>query len=107
MQGEGQDKAQNKELEYIEKDNMPYGTYIEVQGVLPLRQRGTGGNRPYRIPVSCWVKTPRQTTTRNATIDYKLTLKFNRFANDADWHIEYEEENPDILVPEPYYISYL
>ena len=38
---------------------------------------------------------------------YKLTLKFNRFANDADWHIEYEEENPDILVPEPYYISYL
>lgn len=32
MQGEGQDKAQNKDLEYIEKDNMPYGTYIEVQG---------------------------------------------------------------------------
>ena len=38
---------------------------------------------------------------------YKLTLKFKNFANDADWHIDYEEPEPSIQVPEPYYISYL
>ena len=38
---------------------------------------------------------------------YKLTLKFKGYANDADWHIEYEEPEPGIEVPNPYYISYL
>ena len=38
---------------------------------------------------------------------YKLTLKFNKYANDVDWHIEYEEPKPGIEVPNPYYISYL
>lgn len=38
---------------------------------------------------------------------YKLTLKFNKYANDVDWHIEYEEPEPGIEVPNPYYISYL
>ena len=67
MQGEGQDKAQNKDLEYIEKDNMPYGTYIEVQGYY----RSVNAERvepALSYTGSCWVKTSRQTTTRNATI---------------------------------------
>ena len=37
---------------------------------------------------------------------YKLTLKFNRYANDVDWHIEYREDK-ELIVPNPYYISYL
>jgi len=29
-------------------------------------------------------------------------LKFKNFANDADWHIEYEEPQPSVMTPEPY-----
>ena len=106
MQGEGQDKAQNKDLEYIEKDNMPYGTYIEVQGYY----RSVNAERVGTGPIVYRFMLGKNTSTNydaERNYHYKLTLKFNRFANDADWHIEYEEENPDILVPEPYYISYL
>ena len=37
---------------------------------------------------------------------YKLTLKFKNYANDADWHIEYEHKR-GILVASPQFISYL
>ncbi|MGM9804849.1 MAG: hypothetical protein ACI3Z7_00190, partial [Candidatus Aphodosoma sp.] len=33
--------------------------------------------------------------------------RFNRFANDPDWHIDYNEEPPSIIAPDEYYISYL
>ena len=40
---------------------------------------------------------------------YKLTMKFNGYANDVDWHIDYDyvPKPPEIVVPTPMYISYL
>lgn len=38
---------------------------------------------------------------------YKLTLKFRGWANEADWHIVYDELTPTIFAPDKYYISYL
>ena len=44
---------------------------------------------------------------RNA--HYRLTLVFNKDANDVDWHIDYDyvPKPPEIVVPNPMYISYL
>ena len=30
---------------------------------------------------------------------YKVTLKFRNNANDPDWHIVYEPEQPEITIP--------
>ena len=91
---------------YRPKDGVPCGTYIEVEAyynsVHP--DRVGHGDIVYRFMLGKNV-----TTDYNAERNhhYKLTLKFNKFANDADWHIDYEEPDPSIQVPEPYYISYL
>ncbi|MBQ7823581.1 MAG: DUF4906 domain-containing protein, partial [Bacteroidaceae bacterium] len=109
MQGEGKDKTQVKEYlgdNQIYKDGKDYGSYIEVHAYYRSihTDRVGSGDIIYRFMLGKNV-----TTDYNAerNYHYKLTLKFNRFANDADWHIEYEEEIPGIQVPEPYYISYL
>lgn len=123
MQGIGPSKLQDadgdKELDhpglpgddfkypdYRPKDDMPYGTYIEVDAyyVSVNPERVGSGNIKYRFMLGKDV-----TTDYNAERNhhYKLTLKFKNFANDADWHIEYEEPEPGIEVPNPYYISYL
>ena len=38
---------------------------------------------------------------------YKVTLHFNKYANDVDWHIDYDKPTPSIDAPNPCYISYL
>lgn len=40
---------------------------------------------------------------------YKLTLVFNKDANDIDWHIDYDyiPKPPEIVAPSPMLISYL
>lgn len=38
---------------------------------------------------------------------YKLTLKFNKFANDVDWHIDYKDQAFDITQPEVYDFDYM
>ncbi len=95
-----------KEDDKAYKDAKPSGTYIEVQAyyVSANEERVGSGDIIYRFMLG-----------KDVTIDYdaernyhyKLTLKFNKFANDVDWHIDYEEEVPGIEVPQPYYISYL
>ncbi len=109
MQGEGKDKTQVKEYlgdKQIHKDGMECGSYIEVhayyRSIHP--DRVGSGDIIYRFMLGKNI-----TTDYNAerNYHYKLTLKFNRFANDADWHIVYEEEIPGIQVPKPYFISYL
>ncbi|MDE7074664.1 MAG: DUF4906 domain-containing protein [Odoribacter sp.] len=91
---------------YRPKDGVPYGTYIEVEAYYNSihPDRIGHGDIVYRFMLGKNV-----TTDYNAERNhhYKLTLKFNKFANDADWHIDYEEPDPSIQVPEPYYISYL
>ena len=32
---------------------------------------------------------------------YKLTLRFNGYANDVDWHIDYKKEDRKIQNPNP------
>lgn len=96
----------NKPEDEFYKDQKPYGTYIEVKAyyVSNAEDRVGSGNITYRFMLG-----KNTTTDYNAERNhhYKLTLKFNKYANDVDWHIEYEEPKPGIEVPNPYYISYL
>ncbi|MCB6973919.1 MULTISPECIES: hypothetical protein [Butyricimonas] len=125
MQGEGEegtesDKRQDvsgnnssvsyptggKEDDKAYKDAKPSGTYIEVRAyyVSSNEERVGSGDIVYRFMLG---KDVIKDYNAERNYHYKLTLKFNKFANDVDWHIEYEEEVPGIEVPQPYYISYL
>ena len=87
------------------KDNVPYGTYVEVEGyyVSKNAQHITEGSIKYRFMLG-------QNTTYNYDAirnhHYKLTLCFRGWANQPDWHIVYEEEDPDMFAP-PVYVPYL
>lgn len=91
---------------YRLKDDVPYGTYIEVHAhyISNNSERLGNGHIIYRFMLGQDVKKDYN-AKRNC--HYKLTLKFKNFANEADWHIEYEEPEPGVMTPEPYYISYL
>lgn len=88
------------------KDKVPYGTYVEVEAyyVSANPERPSSGPIRYRFMLG-----------KNTTYDYnaqrnhhfKLTLCFRGWANEPDWHIDYDEPTPSIHVPEIYYISYL
>ena len=88
------------------KDNVPYGTYIEVEGYYVSRagDNVTNGKIIYRFMLGQDVYYNFD-ATRNC--HYMLTLNFRGNANDVDWHIEYNEDYPQIYMPEKYYISYL
>lgn len=91
---------------YRPKDAVPYGTYIEVHAhyISNNSERLGNGHIIYRFMLGQDVKKDYN-AKRNC--HYKLTLKFKNFANEADWHIEYEEPEPGVMTPEPYYITYL
>lgn len=91
---------------YRPKDAVPYGTYIEVHAhyISNNSERLGNGHIIYRFMLGQNVINDYN-AKRNC--HYKLTLKFKNFANEADWHIEYEEPEPGVMTPEPYYISYL
>lgn len=101
---EDPDKA--KDWDYRLKDGVPYGTYIEVTAhyISNNSERLGNGSIVYRFMLGQDVINDYN-AKRNC--HYKLTLKFKNFANEADWHIEYEEPEPGVMTPEPYYISYL
>lgn len=88
------------------KDKVKYGTYIEVKAYYDSRNEKnfTSGPITYRFMMG-------QNTTYNYNAErnhhYKLTLKFNGWANEPDWHIVYDEGTPTIFLPNKYYISYL
>ncbi|WP_297675350.1 hypothetical protein [uncultured Bacteroides sp.] len=88
------------------KDAKPYGTYIEVEAYYYNGNAGdlTYGKIIYRFMLG---KDVHLDYNAERNHHYKLTLQFNGNANDVDWHIEYEEEEPEIYSPAPYYISYL
>lgn len=90
---------------YVLKDNMEFGTYIEVEAYYDARlsDRPGEGKIIYRFMLGQDV-IKDYNARRNC--HYKLTLKFNGYANDVDWHIEYKEDK-QLIVPTPYYISYL
>lgn len=95
-----------KEWNYRLKDDVPFGSYIEVHAhyISNNSERLGNGHIIYRFMLGQDV-IKDYNAKRNC--HYKLTLKFRNFANEADWHIEYEEPEPGVMTPEPYYISYL
>lgn len=88
------------------KDNMTWGTYVEVTGFyrcVANNQHVSSGTIKYRFMLG-----QNDSTDYNAkrNTHYKLTLKLRGFGNDYDWHIDYKEA-PGIHVTTPQYISYL
>ncbi len=87
------------------KDGKKFGSYIEVTAYY----KSTNSERPgkgkivYRFMLGKDVHT-NYDAQRN--YHYKLTLQFNGWANDVDWHIEFEPD-PEVKLPNPYFISYL
>lgn len=104
MQGKDSQKHQYNNFE--SKDNKPYGTYIEVKGYYVNKNAASASQGPiiYRFMLG---KNITDDFNAERSCHYKLILKFKNDANDPDWHIEYEPENPEISVPSPMYISYL
>lgn len=90
---------------YRLKDDVEFGTYIEVEGYYDARLSDHPGEGKiiYRFMLG---KDIYKDYNAARNIHYKLTLVFNNYANDADWHIEYEDDK-ELSVPNPYYISYL
>lgn len=101
---EDPDKAEG--WDYRLKDGVPYGTYIEVTAhyISNNSERLGNGSIVYRFMLG---QDEKKDYNAKRNCHYKLTLKFKNFANEADWHIEYEEPEPGVMTPEPYYISYL
>ncbi|WP_147625510.1 hypothetical protein [Gabonibacter massiliensis] len=119
MQGEGKDKTQtapgpgnnngndhaigypnpDKDVEGSGwKDNKPYGTYIEVKAIYQSTNTERPGNGiiTYRFMLG---KDIYRDYNAERNHHYKLTLKFNNFANDYDWHIEYKEQVLEVTEP--------
>lgn len=87
------------------KDKKRNGTYIEVIGYYKGVKDGNNTEGPiiYRFMLG---KDVDKDYNAQRNYHYKLTLNLVGNANDADWHIVYDME-PDVIVPNPYYISYL
>ncbi len=87
------------------KDQMPYGSYIEVKAHYVSRNAGdmSEGDITYRFMLG---KDTDRDYDAQRNYHYKLTMRFRGYANDVDWHIDYEREK-GIVIPNPYYISYL
>ncbi|MDE5877586.1 MAG: hypothetical protein K2H47_08870 [Muribaculaceae bacterium] len=96
------DDKDNKDF----KDRVPYGTYIEVEAYYISANPGKigEGSIKYRFMLGKNV-----TYNYNAQRNYhfKLTLGFNGWANQPDWHIDYEQPEPGIEVPPVFRVSYL
>lgn len=87
------------------KDNVPGGTYIEVEGYYVSTNANQVSNGPiiYRFMLGQDVE-HNYNAFRND--HYKLTLGFKGYANQPDWHINYIEKDPEIYTGQTYYLSY-
>lgn len=87
------------------KDNKIHGTYIEVTAYYESKNVGdvTKGDIVYRFMLG---KDNKTDFNAERNYHYKLTMHFNKYANDVDWHIEYSR-TPGIEGANPYYVSYL
>ncbi len=87
------------------KDRVPYGTWIEVRGYYENRDLKNLSSGPiiYRFMLG---KDEKFDYDCERNHHYKLTLKFNGQANNVDWHIDYKEETPSLILPEGSHVSY-
>lgn len=106
MQGKHPDKHQYQNFD--RKDDVLYGTYVEVKGyyINNTAEAPSYGTITYRCMLG---KNMTDDFNAERNTHYKLTLVFNKDANDPDWHIQYDyvPQPPEIVVPNPMYISYL
>lgn len=88
----------------ILKDTKTFGSYIEVEAYYTNDNFGaqTKGHIIYRFMLG--MNTTNDFNARRNN-HYKLTLCFKNNANNADWHIDYNDE-PGIYIPETIYVSY-
>ena len=89
-----------------DKDQKTYGSYIEVKGYYVNRTADNASQGPiiYRFMLGKDVTSDFNAERNN---HYKITLRFRNNANDPDWHIVYEPEQPQLSIPDPVYISYV
>lgn len=87
------------------KDNVPGGTYIEVEGYYVSTNPNQVSNGPiiYRFMLGQDIEY-NYNAARND--HYKVTLGFKGYANQPDWHINYAEKDPEIYTGQTYYLSY-
>lgn len=103
---DGNEKDENgKPTSMAWKDGRKYGTYVEIKAFYTSDAEGkrSRGDIIYRFMLGKNVTTNYE-AERN--YHYKLTMKFNGYANDVDFHIDYNVPVPSLHV-QPYYISYL
>lgn len=89
------------------KDGMPFGSYVEVKGYY----HNIGTARPGKGEIIYRFMLGKDTRTNydcERNHHYQLTMKFNGYANDVDFHIDYREEaRPGLYVQDTTYVSYL
>lgn len=95
----------NKPGDYDYKDNVPYGTYIEVEGfyVSTNPKQVTSGPIKYRFMLGQDTEYDYN-ALRNC--HYKLTLQFIGYGNQSSWHIEYVQDYDEVEIDPTYYVSY-
>lgn len=88
------------------KDEKLYGSYVEVEGYYVSEDSVRPGRGPIRYRFMLGQDTDTDyDAVRNR--HYKLTLQFKGYANDYDWHIDYQEEaKPGSVAPDTAYVSY-
>ena len=86
----------------IQKDNKPYGTYVEVEAYYIDDNRPSNGTVYYRFMLG---KDAQTDYNAERNYHYRLTLRFKNTAIDPDWHVEYDETLGIKVIP-VYYVSY-
>ena len=88
------------------KDRVPLGTYIEVEAyyISDNPERVGEGSIKYRFMLG---KDAIDNYDAQRNYHFKVTLGFNGWANEPDWHIDYELPSPGIEVPPVFRVSYL
>lgn len=91
--------------DYDFKDNIHYGTYIEVDAYYVSQNQDyvSQGKIKYRFMLGKNI-TYNYDAQRNH--HYKVTLGFKGYANQPDWHIVYQEVTPEIYTVNNYFVSY-
>ncbi|MDE6514356.1 MAG: hypothetical protein K2L05_09275, partial [Muribaculaceae bacterium] len=88
------------------KDGMPWGSYIEVEAYYECNS----GNHPGKGAITYRFMLGKDTKINyeaERNHHYRLTMKFNKNANDIDFHIDYlEEAKPGLFSPDTAYVSY-
>lgn len=87
------------------KDRVRAGTYVEVEAYYQSVAAGNEGQGRiiYRFMLG---KNEIDNYDVERNYHYKLTLCFMGYANDVDWHIEYDIDRPPYSMPDEYFISY-